>query len=99
MAELADEQQGRELFSVSLGGDHGRTLGGATDLPTVGDFLPVFDASACYGVGGPRKKVRKILDTTNPAALEMPYVIVWQIVLCFCEIVSIDFPALLCTVR
>jgi tripartite-type tricarboxylate transporter receptor subunit TctC len=35
------------------------------DLPTVGDFLPGYEASAWYGVGAPRDTPAEIVDTLN----------------------------------
>src|SRR5262249_35670685 len=38
---------------------------GLPDLPTVGEFLPGFEASAWSGVGAPRNTPAKIIDTLN----------------------------------
>jgi tripartite-type tricarboxylate transporter receptor subunit TctC len=35
------------------------------DLPTVGEFLPGFEASAWNGLGAPRNTPAKIIDTLN----------------------------------
>ena len=35
------------------------------DLPTVGEFLPGFEASAWYGIGAPRDTPAEIIDTLN----------------------------------
>ena len=35
------------------------------DVPTVGDFVPGFEASAWYGVGAPRNMPSEIVDRLN----------------------------------
>jgi tripartite-type tricarboxylate transporter receptor subunit TctC len=48
---------------------------GLPDLPTVGEFLPGFEASAWTGLGAPRNTPAKIIDTLNKeinAALANP---------------------------
>jgi len=35
------------------------------DLPTIGDFLPGYEASAWYGIGAPRDTPAEIVDTLN----------------------------------
>jgi tripartite-type tricarboxylate transporter receptor subunit TctC len=38
---------------------------GLPDLPTVGEFLPGYEASAWSGIGAPRSTPAKIIDTLN----------------------------------
>jgi tripartite-type tricarboxylate transporter receptor subunit TctC len=38
---------------------------GLPDLPTVGEFLPGYEASAWSGIGAPRNTPAKIIDTLN----------------------------------
>jgi tripartite-type tricarboxylate transporter receptor subunit TctC len=38
---------------------------GLPDLPTIGEFLPGFEASAWNGLGAPRNTPAKIIDTLN----------------------------------
>jgi len=38
------------------------------DLPTVGEFVPGYEASAWYGIGGPRKTPNEIIDGLNKEA-------------------------------
>jgi tripartite-type tricarboxylate transporter receptor subunit TctC len=35
------------------------------DLPTIGDFLPGFEASAWYGIAAPRNTSSEIIDKLN----------------------------------
>src|SRR6185295_1997282 len=35
------------------------------DIPTVGDFVPGYEASAFYGIGAPRKTPAEIVDRLN----------------------------------
>ena len=35
------------------------------DVPTVGDFVPGYEASAWYGIGAPRNTPAEIVDTLN----------------------------------
>ena len=35
------------------------------DIPTVGDFVPGYEASACWGVGAPRNTPAEIVDKLN----------------------------------
>jgi tripartite-type tricarboxylate transporter receptor subunit TctC len=35
------------------------------DLPTVGDFVPGYEASAWYGIGAPKKTPTEIIDRLN----------------------------------
>ena len=38
------------------------------DLPTVGDFVPGYEASAWYGIGAPKGTPAEIIDTLNRVA-------------------------------
>ena len=38
------------------------------DLPTVGEFVPGYEASAWYGIGGPRKTPNEIIEKLNKEA-------------------------------
>ena len=38
---------------------------GLPDTPTVGDFVPGYEASVWYGLGAPRKTPAEIVDTLN----------------------------------
>jgi tripartite-type tricarboxylate transporter receptor subunit TctC len=35
------------------------------DVPTIGDFVPGYEASAWYGIGAPRNTPAEIVDTLN----------------------------------
>ena len=35
------------------------------DIPTIGDFVPGYEASAWYGIGAPRNTPAEIVDTLN----------------------------------
>ena len=35
------------------------------DIPTLGEFLPGYEASAFYGLGAPKKTPASIIDTMN----------------------------------
>jgi tripartite-type tricarboxylate transporter receptor subunit TctC len=35
------------------------------DIPTVGDFVPGYEASGCYGIGAPRNTPTEIVDKLN----------------------------------
>ena len=40
-------------------------LGALPDIPTVGDFVPGYEASAWYGIGAPRNTPAEIVDKLN----------------------------------
>jgi len=45
--------------AAGLGGDHHDALGALPDLPTVGEFVPGYEASSWYGIGAPRARPPK----------------------------------------
>ena len=50
-------------------------LGGLPDMPTVGDFVPDYEASSLYGIGAPRNTPAEIIEKLNKevnAALDDP---------------------------
>ena len=50
-------------------------LGGLPDMPTVGDFVPGYEASSLYGIGAPRNTPAEIIKKLNKevnAALDDP---------------------------
>ena len=46
-------------------GDDGDAIGGAPDIPTVGEFVPGYEASSGYGLGAPKKTPTEIVDKLN----------------------------------
>ena len=40
-------------------------LGALPDVPTVGEFVPGYEASAWYGIGAPRNTPAEIIDKLN----------------------------------
>ncbi len=40
-------------------------LGGLPDMPTVGDFVPDYEASSLYGIGAPRNTPAEIIEKLN----------------------------------
>jgi tripartite-type tricarboxylate transporter receptor subunit TctC len=54
--------QGRQIARAS--GDHGGALGGLPDIPTVGDFVPGYEASS-HGVIAPKNTPAEIVDKLN----------------------------------
>ena len=53
--------------AARIGGDHHDALGGAARRPTVGEFVPGYEASSWYGIGVPKGTPAEVVDTLNKA--------------------------------
>jgi Tripartite tricarboxylate transporter family receptor len=50
---------------AAVGGDHRNSPGSATRPPTIGEFVPGYEASAWFGVGAPRNTPARVVDKLN----------------------------------
>jgi tripartite-type tricarboxylate transporter receptor subunit TctC len=51
--------------AAPAGGDHRNPFGGAARRPTVGEFVPGYEASGWLGVGAPKNTPTEIVDILN----------------------------------
>ena len=64
-APAASIEYVRSRQAARAGGDHRDALGGAPDIPTVGDFVPGYEASAWFGIGAPKDTPAEIVEKLN----------------------------------
>ena len=55
--------QGRQV--ARTGGDEQQSVRATADIPTVGEFLPGYEASAWFGIGAPKGTPAEIVDKLN----------------------------------
>ena len=66
-SDPAGARAGPHRQAHRAGGDHGQSPGGVAGLPTVGEFVPGYEAIGWYALGAPKNTPAEIVNKLNAA--------------------------------